>query len=322
MKLIPWFIVLSVLALNCRKEPEADSTPAIRVDVRTAPIRQGDVEETVSATGSTTIRTEAQLRSPVAGMITRFAFYNGDLIRSGETVAEVRSKESQASLQGAEALLHSSETPKQKEEAQQALELARRTSNTIVLRAPFTGILSNKTKNEMEVVSEGDQIASLVDPSSVLFLADVPSSSLSRIRTGQRASVRFTSKTTGLFQGEVHRIEPSMNPGDQTGRVHIVFTGEHRTLEGSLFGEASIVVGKRQRVLLVPSGALLRNDETNATNIMLVGPDSVAYTVTVSVGAKRDSLVEVSAPGLSPGNIVITEGQYGLPDSTKVRALR
>ena len=322
MKFIPSIIIAIFIGWNCRKAPETDSPPLIRVDVRTAAVRSGDVEETVNATGSTTIRREAQLRSPITGVITRFAAFNGDAIREGETVAEVRSKESQASLQGAEALLHSAESQKQREEAEKALELAQKTSNTIALRAPFTGVLNNKTKNEMEVVSEGDQIASLVDPASILFLADVPSSSLRRIRAGEQATVRFTNKPEDGYRGQVHRIEPSINPNDQTARVQIVFTGVQPALAGSLFGEASIIVGKRQHVLLVPSGALLRNDETNSTNIMLVGSDSTAYSVDVKVGAKRDSLVEVSSPSLAPGNMVIIEGQYGIPDSTKVRVLR
>ncbi|MBI3365582.1 MAG: efflux RND transporter periplasmic adaptor subunit, partial [Ignavibacteriae bacterium] len=278
---------------------------------------------TVTATGTTIIRKEVQLRSPISGVIVHFLFFNGDTIRSGQPAAEVRSRESQASLQGAEELRRVAQTQTQREEAEKALDLAQKTSNTVTIRAPFTGIVSGKAKNEMEVVSEGDPIATLIDPSSIFFVSDISSASLSHVRLGNEARIRFTTKQGKMYRGKVYRIEPQMNPGDQTVRVHIMFTGGIPDMEGSLFGEASIVVGKRQNVLLVPLSAILRNDETNTTSVMLVGAeDSVAFSARVSVGVRQDSVVEVASSSLKPGDMVIIEGQYGLPDSTKVRVLQ
>jgi RND family efflux transporter MFP subunit len=307
---------------GCTKEPEQESTPEVRTDVRTALIRSGEIEETVSATGATAILRQAQLRSPITGIIVQFPFYNGDKITKGEPVASVRTRESEASLQGAEELLRSAKNDRQREEAGKALEIAKSTVTAISIRAPFDGILSNKTKNEMEVITEGEQCAVLIDPSSVIFLADVPSSSLGKIRQGERAQIRFKTKPGTVYQGAVHHTEPQLNPTDQTARVQIVFTDQHPDLKELLFGEASIIVGKREHVLLVPSSALLVDDETNTTSVMKVESDSLAVKCPVAVGARRDSLVEISSPLLSAGEAVITQGHYGLPDSTKVRVVR
>lgn len=315
-------ILIIIGLIGCTKEPPQDFTPEVRVDVKTELVRAGQIDETVTATGSTMIRKETQLRSPITGVLVEFKFFNGDHVSKGETVARVRTKESEASLQGAEELFHSATTTNQKEEAAQAISLAQKNINTLSIRAPFDGILSNKTKSEMEVVAEGDQIASIVDPSSVIFIADIPSSSINKIRQGERTQLTFTTKPGNIYEGTVHRIEPQVNPNDQTARVQIVFTGSNPGLEGLLFGEASIIVGRKEHVLLVPVSALLRDDENNSTNLMLVGPDSVAYKVNVNVGMRRDSLVEVSSPLISPGSIVITQGHYGLPDSTKVRDVK
>ena len=124
MKIFLALVFVSTTFMSCTREPAADSTPEVRVEVKATTVRSGSIEETVSATGSTTIQREAQLRSPITGVLVSFKLYNGDKVKKGEPVAEVRTKESQASLQGAEELLRSAVTPQQRDEAQKAVRLA------------------------------------------------------------------------------------------------------------------------------------------------------------------------------------------------------
>ena len=322
MKSLSLIAFLSLALSGCAKEPPRETRPDVLVDVRTSVVRVGQLDETVTATGSTASLREAALRSPITGSIVSFRFFNGDRIAKGEPVALVRTKEAQLSIQGAEELQRSAVSEAGKKEAGEALRLANETASTVRITAPFDGFLANRSKNEMEVVSEGEQIAVLLDPSSVYFLAEVPSASLPRVRAGERATVRFASRPGKLYPGTVGRIEPQMNPGDQTARVHITFQSPPDDLAGSLFGEAFVIVGRKDRALLVPVSALLRDDESNRTSVMVVTGDSVAHRVEVLVGLRRDTLAEVSSPGISPGTVIVTEGHYGLPDSTKVRVLR
>lgn len=313
-------LLLAFAVSGCGKknaDEEDTGAPRPEVQVKISPVRTGDVADIVTATGSTVLRREAQMRSPITGIITRFRLFNGDSVRDREVVAEVRSKESQASIQGAEELVRTAQTDQQRSDATKALELAITTANAILLRAPFPGILINKAKSEMEVIAEGDSIATIVDPSSMIFLAQVPSASLNQVHPGQTATIRFINKTRGAFDATVHAVEPQINPTDQTANVQIAFTGGHPPLEESLFGEASIIVGKKAHVLLVPASAILTNDETGAASVMVVR-GSIAIKTDVEVGLKRDSLVEISSPGLKEGTPVITLGNYGLPDSSQV----
>ena len=306
---------------GCSKNEGSDSSPAVTVNVRTTTIKKGQVEEMVEATGSTVIQREVQLRSAINGILVDFKFFNGDKISKGAIVAKVRSKEAQAALQGAEVLLQSAQTSQQREEAQKAYSLAEQSSNTISITAPFDGILANKQKNEMEVISEADQIATLVDPSSIVFVADVPVTSLNLIQTGQQVHLKFAGTPAGKFQGIVDRIEPLLNPNDQTGHVKILFSSGSQVILGSMFGEASIVRGKTSDALLIPKAALLVDDENNTVSVMVAGPDSMAHQVNVRVTWRNDSLAAIAAPALTAGTSIIIEGQYGLPDSTKIRVV-
>jgi Cu(I)/Ag(I) efflux system membrane fusion protein len=309
----------AMLLIGCTGERAQDVPADVRVDVTADLVRSGRMEETLTATGATAIRKESQMRSPVTGVLVQFALFAGDRVRAGETIALVRPKESASSLQGAEELLRMATTEQQRAEAARAIDLAKKAATTVSIRSPFDGIVGTRAKNEMDLVSEGEQIATVIDPTSIIFIADVPSASFHRVRVGQQATVRFAAKPGKVYRGGVHRVEPQMNSADQTARVQIAFSAAEGGLEGSLFGEATIIVGVRDRVLMVPESALLRDDENNTTHIMIVGPDSLALSRTVEVGMRNDSLAEVSSAGLSPGELVITQGHYGLPDSTKVR---
>src|SRR5204862_7866364 len=103
--------------VSCSREAPADATPQVRVEVRTAVARKGSIDEVVRATGSTVVRREAQLRSPMTGVLAKFQYFNGDEISKGAPVALVRSKEAVAALMGAEQLLESATNDRQKAEA-------------------------------------------------------------------------------------------------------------------------------------------------------------------------------------------------------------
>jgi multidrug efflux pump subunit AcrA (membrane-fusion protein) len=315
-------VVLLGIFSECGKRQEADSAPDAIVSVRTATVKTGRIDETIVVSGTTKYRMEAQIRTPIAGLLTHFTLYNGDKVKKGELVARIRTKESQASISGAEQLLRSATTASQREEAQKSLDLATKTVNTVDITSSSDGILSDKAKNEQEVVAEGELIATIVDPSSLLFLAQVTPSSMSRIRLGQQVMMKFTTRPGKTYTGVVHRIQPVANPGDQSIPVQVTFTTPNTDLEGSLFGEATITVGEHRNILLVPKPALLKNDENNTASLMIVGTDSLAHAIEVQTGLATDSTVEVSSPLLSGASVVITEGQYGLPDSTRVRILR
>ncbi|MFI5253075.1 MAG: efflux RND transporter periplasmic adaptor subunit [Bacteroidota bacterium] len=316
-------LMLALVIMGCKKPAEQDEkSPSITVDVKVAAITSGSLDETVMASGSTTNQRESQLRSPINGVITKFQFFNGDTVRKGETVATIQTRESQASIQGAEKLLRSAATPSQRDEAEKALALTRESANTALVTAPFTGILNNKLKNEMELAAEDEPIASLIDPRSLVFIADVPSQSLASIKKDQHAVIRFPMHPGKVFQGTVNRIEPLLNPTEQTAHVQITFSEPNVNLQRSLFGDATFIIGRKSGILLAPVAALLRNDENNTTSVMVVGKDSISHKIDIRVGIRQDSVVQVIAKELSEGDRVIVQGHYGLPDSTRVRIIQ
>lgn len=314
--------LLAVFAGGCANGlKEAPESPIV-VQVRTDLVRTGTIDQTITATGQTSIQKLFQITSPITGVIVKLKFFNGDLLNKGEEICLIRTKESQAAITGAELLLNNAVTAQQKNEAESVLSSARKNSNEVKIIAPFNGILTKKMKNVGEVVTEGEQIGALINDASIIFIANIPASSISKIKRGDIAYLKFASFEGKEFFGTIKRIEPIVNSVDQTIPVQIEFNGDHKIFEDALFGEASILINKLSNQLIIPVKAILHNDENNTNSIYMINPDSIAYSVSVEVIQRNDSTVAISSSQIKKGMAIIVEGNYGLPDSTKVKAVR
>ncbi len=315
------FLASSFIGGCSSNAKESPALPVV-VQVKIDSVRSGNIEQTVNATGQTSIQKIFQITSPLTGVIVKFKYFNGDIIKKGDKICLIRTKESQAAITGAELILSEALTTKQKSEAKTALEKARNNSNELKITAPFTGILIKKMKNEGEVTVEGEQIGSLINDASIIFIANVPAAYISKIKKGEKVNLKFATREGKEFTGRIKTIEPSVNVADQTIPVQIQFDGKNKIFEDALFGEASIFTNILSNQLIVPIKAILHNDEENTNSVYLVNSDSIAYSVNVEVVQKGDSTAAISSPSIKKGMPVIVEGSYGLPDSTKVRAAR
>lgn len=321
-KSIAAIFVLAAFISGCSNDAKETPTPPVVVQVKVDYVRTGNIEQTVTATGQTSVQKVFQITSPLTGVIVKFKYYNGDIVNKGDEICLIRTKESQAAITGAELLLRNAVTSQQKSQAVSALMSARKNSNEIKITAPFTGILTKKIKNEGEVVVEGEQIGALINDASIIFIANVPAASISKIKKGEKVKLKFATREGKEFTGSIKTIEPSVNAADQTIPVQIQFDGRNKIFEDALFGEASIFTNILSNQLIVPIKAVLHNDEENTNSVYLVNSDSIAYSVSVEVIQRGDSTAAISSPSIKKGMPVIVEGSYGLPDSTKVRAAR
>jgi multidrug efflux pump subunit AcrA (membrane-fusion protein) len=69
----------------------------------------------------------------------------------------------------------------------------------------------------------------------------------------------------------------------------------------------------------VPAAALLTGAD-GRNSVMVVGDDGRAHQQPVEPGIRTPDLVQVTK-GLKPGQKVVAEGAFGLPDNAKVRPM-
>lgn len=305
-----------------RSGEETDSTVQARVPVEISTVKSGNVRDVVRATGTTDVLRKQKVVTPVSGVVLSLNVLEGTAVHTGDLLAVIRTRESQAAMEGARILSSASSTDKQKKDAQRAQQLADILQSTVTVRANFDGIVASRSVMQGELVAEQAELLTLIDPASVVFVMQVPLASMQRVRPGLEARVHFPTIPSLNFPAAVDAISPQTDPQTQAVRVRLRF--QHLTeqqqgiLKTDMLGEGEIITVARSGVLLVPRKALLRDDETNSYSVVVMTGDSLAIAVRVTIGVVTDSTAEVAAASLRAGMNVIVTGNYGLADSTKV----
>lgn len=321
--LFPALAFLLAVSSGCsrRSSEEEDSKtpePAV-VSVKTAAVYRGIARATVSVTGKTDALRKEKVFSPVPGWIISLKALEGTHVRKGEVMAVIRPKEAQAAIAGARSLLERARTPAQEEEARKAMALAESGQNAVELRASFDGVVGTRTVTEGELIGENAELFTIVDLSTLVFLADIPLAALSNVREGESADIQFTGLPDRSFRGTVEAMSPQSDPQSQTVRARIRFAGSvPALLRTEMAGTARIVTAVHPRALLIPRSALLHDDEHDISSVIVVTGDTIARVLPVTVGALSDSVAEITSGSLQPGMRVVVEGNYALADSTRV----
>jgi multidrug efflux pump subunit AcrA (membrane-fusion protein) len=316
-----FYCFLAFAVVSCGKKDaqpgDAHDSGAPTVEVQTAPVEIGTIQNVLRVTGKTQALHQEKVFTPIAGKITALNVIEGNPVKSGEVLATIRTEESEAALTGAQTAVASATTPQQKSDAERALKIAQQSANEIAVRAPFAGIVANRALNGGEFVSDHTELLTLVDLSSLYFLADVPAASLAQIKTGDDADIIFPGFPGKIFHAKIDNVNPQVDAASQMAKVRLKFSGEFNELRSDMFGEARIVIGEHRSAVLVPRAAVMLDNETNIHTVALA-EDSIARVVEVKTGLADSARTEILSPHFDAGTKVITVGNYGLQDSTKI----
>jgi multidrug efflux pump subunit AcrA (membrane-fusion protein) len=292
------------------------AAPDAPTPVVAAAVSARDLAVVVSAPGKTAALNQQKVRAPFAGTLTALTVSDGDRVRRGQVVGTVVSRESEAALSGAREMLRDSHSPAERADAERAVALAEQNLVRKPLMASADGAVLSHAASAGEKVSEDQEVLTIEDASTVVFVADVPQTDLAKIRDGQRATVQLGSDPRAI-PGTVHSILPGANAADFTGSVRVDLPAAAARLALGLFGMARIVVGERPGALVVPDAAVLKDDVTGVTRVASIAGGKIHW-LDVKPGLRQDGVTEIAGAPLQPGAQVAVSGMIGLPEGKTV----
>lgn len=311
------------LASGCRRgadpPPPADETSpapsAVAVPVRVAPITRASLARVVSGPGQTNALSQQKVRAPFAGTLLDLTVTDGDTVHKGQTVGAIVSRDSAASLEGAREMERTARTPEEKADAERAVELAQRNLIRTAIHAEANGVVLSHAAASSDRVSEDQELLTIAERDSLVFVANVPQSDLASVRPGQPVSVELAGRSRPIA-ATVHDVLPSANAGDFTAAIRVDLRELPPGLAIGLFGTARITVESREGAT-VPDAAIVRDDVSGVSRVALV-KDGKAHWVEVVTGLRGPSGTEIVSPALAPSEQVVVAGQVGLPEGARV----
>ena len=338
------------------REPgtQAEADPVIELaSVEVERVRRQDLASDVRVSGSLEPSRRTALNAKVSGTVEAVVKDVGDAVEAGEVVlrfetatlqsvldARVATLEaSQAQLRLAESTLDRSQRLGQAGFASQAARLeaeagvlniraqvraleaevndARRALDDAAVRAPFAGIIAERSVQPGQTVPLNAELMSVVDLSDMEIDAGVPTSRIAALSVGQAATFAVEGFPDRSFPATVRRISPTAVAGSRAVRVFLKVANDDGLLRGGMFATGRVTVRAYPDVIALPSSAIRRDD--GGTFVLKTLNDRV---VRQDVGTGRNwpdrGLVEI-ASGLREGDVVVTAPLPDLKPDTAVR---
>jgi multidrug efflux pump subunit AcrA (membrane-fusion protein) len=174
------------------------------------------------------------------------------------------------------------------------------------IRAPFEGFVVAKRTEVGEWIDAGGPVAELVAIGTVKIRVDVPESAIPFARPGQVATVE--SEALGkTFSTKIARVIPMAKLSGRSFPVEIDLDNPEHALLPGMFVWARVPSGPPGRRLMVSRDAIVPRGPTKQIFVIRPGEGgaSMAMPMNVTTGLEIDDLVEVDAPGVQPGDMVV-----------------
>ena len=356
MKLTPWLVAAALAAGACSSKPAAEETESqapVPVKVEEATI--GSLRGVLHATGVVTPAPEGELIviAPEAGRIIDIPRAEGERVAKGDVLVrfEIPSLAAEvlrqaAEVQRAQATLATAKANQTRQQqlfdrgiaARKDVEDADRTvadaeaavgqaeasraaavtaAARATVRATFAGVIAKRFHNPGDVVeaAAGDPVLRVIDPRLLEVLASIPLSESPRVVVGARGWLKAGVSGVPDLALKVISRPAQVEAGTASIPVRLAFVGAAATnLSAGTPVQVDIDAEQHTNVVIIPATALVREGEETAVFVVM---GDKAQRRPVQVGLTDGTELEIVS-GVKAGEMVIVEGQNGMPDNAKI----
>lgn len=175
-----------------------------------------------------------------------------------------------------------------------------------ILRAPFTGTITQTVVKASEFVTAGSVVLTLATLDDLQIEAQVSEADRVEIRPGMTASITFDAYPNQTISGAVKTIEPAsvLVEGVPTYKVTLsVSPSESLTLFTGLTADITVHAQEKTDVVAVPRRAVISRGSEQIVQV-LKSDQTIEERVVKTGLAGTDGLIEINQ-GLKPGEQVI-----------------
>jgi multidrug efflux system membrane fusion protein len=349
------WIVAALMLASCtgtKQKPPDDKVP-----VTVARVEQKDMPMQIRAIGNVQPVSTVAVRALVGGQLTRVSFGEGDDVRRGQPLFTIDPRPYAAALQQAEANLARDEAnyrnaqseaaryaslvkkdyvTKQEYEKitsgaeaakavvaadRAAVENARLQLSYCNIVSPIDGRTGSLMVHAGNIVHASDTnplvVINQVAPVYVQFA--VPETQLGdlRVRGGMRVPVSAAPQKGGaaIATGRLTFIDNAVDSTTGTIKLKALFPNQNRALWPGQFVTVAVTLQERPNAIVVPSQAVQSGQRGQYVYVVKQDRSVEMRPVQIAESVDQQSIIE---SGITPGEIVVTDGQLRLTPKSHV----
>jgi RND family efflux transporter MFP subunit len=331
----------ALLLTGCHKPADSESGNGQSSSVAPLPaavVRAQSVErrlrpEFEEEVGTVRPRLSAVIEAKITGRIEQMLVVPGQVVKSGDLLAQLDAREIQARYDQAAAARQQAESDfkrasdlvAQKTLSQSEFDSAQskfRVADAVATEAgtmlayarivaPFDGVITRKLADVGDLAAPGKPLLQMEDPNALRLEADLPEALIENVALGEKLAVHIAAVPTEIY-GTVAELAPAADSNSRTFLVKLDLP-KMVGLRSGQFGRVAVPVGQVNSIRIPPAAVVQRGQ----MEIVFVVVDGRAQLRLVKTGRHASDECEVVS-GLDAGETIVTEGAAGLVDGQPV----
>jgi membrane fusion protein (multidrug efflux system) len=299
------------------------------IDAQSAPW-----QTTLTAIGTVKAEQLVDVSAEVAGVVSEIYFNQGDSVKAGEPLVQLRADDDLAKL---DALKASAELMRLTYQRSQSQFNAKAISQQIVdndkanlnialaniaqqqallakkrINAPFSGQLGLRLIDIGKQLNAGEAIATLQALDTVYVDFYLPQQAIAQIKTGQSVDIKTDTYPEQSFKGVISVINPKIDSDTRNIQIRATLKNPAHKLLTGMYVNINLNVGDTRELITIPRTAISFNPY--GSTVYLLKKDKEAYIAEqrfVTTGETRGDQIAI-IKGLQGGEKVVTSGQLKL----------
>jgi len=195
--------------------------------------------------------------------------------------------------------------------------LEQRLARTVV-RAPFAGILEERSVDVGTMVGPGKTIGRLVDLNPIKVFAGVPERYASDVQVGAGAQLTFDALGGQVYSGPIRYVGSTVSAQGRTFPIEVEVQNRNGAIKPQMVANMAITRREVADAIVAPQDALVR---VEAGYVVFIAVERAGTTVAeareVVLGPQRRNLVVLES-GVEAGERLIVVGQKSVADGDRI----
>lgn len=192
-------------------------------------------------------------------------------------------------------------------------------SGIVNIIASQSGYVTQLDHQPGDYVQDGEQLAVISNSKSFGFVLNIPYEYRRYVSVGKLVDVELPDGIK--LKGTVASFMPAIDSVSQTQGALIKVSGGGNIPE-NLIAKVRIQKAVKANVVSLPKGAVLTDEAQTSFWVMKMIDSVTAVKLPIIKGMETRDRIEILRPQFSPTDKILISGNYGLPDTAKVKIVK
>lgn len=325
----------AILMTACGKKEEA-VVEKTKKPVVASQVKKEQVSDIYTTDGTIVPQEKVNHTLDTQGTVSTVLKKNGDFVKKGEVIVKFTDAKAESNYDAAKANLQSTKNNFEKfnklYEKQMISQLeflnyrdaytnaladytAKKSNyDKLTRKSELTGLVGNLNLKSGNVVEANSTVFTVVDENVMEITVDFPGYWLSTLNEGSPVTLMVSDLGGKEFDGKIKSINPIADAETKKFPVKISIDNKTKELKDGMYTKVVIPTEKREG-LIVPQQAVFIRD---LLSYVYKIEDGKAKRVEVTTGATIKPNIEVISEELKPGDLVVSDGIFGLADGDEI----